>query len=80
LAAAKSVAASVWQNISAFSMLMVILDPSGITGQQLHHKPMSHWQHSFIGKALMSKQCPAWSSLQAPQNSNFVPKQQAVTT
>jgi len=60
-------------------MSTAILDPSGTTGQQLHHKPMPHWQHSFKGKALMSKQCPAWSSLQA-QNSNFVPKQQAVPT
>jgi len=59
---------------------MAVLDPSGITGHQLQHGAMSHWHHSFKGEALMSKQYPRWRSLQAPQKSNLLPKQQAVTT
>jgi len=62
--------------MSSFSLAMASLDPSGITGHQLQHGAMSHWQHSFKGKALMSKQCPTWSSLQAPPSAS---KQQFVT-
>ena len=78
LAAVKSVSANEWHNISSFSVSVAILDPWNITGHQLQHGAMSHWQHqreSIEVKAMPNLEQPLSAS-----NNKFVTLPEATSS